>query len=152
MPRIPKQIDWKKEADYWFSRYIRMRGSFFLGSEPHNRCMSCGQVKRVAELQNGHFASRSHNSTRFDEENCFPQCYVCNIIKKGNYSAFAAAINRLKGAGFTDLLEERSRSFLKYCQADYELMAYDFKRKAAALGDDISQVWRKKPQQLQIKS
>jgi transcription elongation factor Elf1 len=55
-----------KEADYVFSRYIRMRDG---------KCVTCGAV---ANLQCGHLFSRVSYSTRWDEMNAFAQCAACN--------------------------------------------------------------------------
>ena len=55
-----------KEADYVFSRYIRMRDG---------KCVTCGAVEN---LQCGHLFSRVSYSTRWDEENAFAQCAACN--------------------------------------------------------------------------
>lgn len=39
-------------------------------------------------MQNGHFVSRANYKYRWDEHNCRPQCYKCNIIFSGNYKIY----------------------------------------------------------------
>jgi hypothetical protein len=58
-----------KQADIWFSRYIRKRDG--------NRCVTCGATK---DIQCGHVLSRAHYGTRWDERNAFAQCAGCNIL------------------------------------------------------------------------
>lgn len=76
----------KKKADSIFSIYIRKRGADFDG---YASCFTCGIKKRWQELQLGHYESRSHNATRFDEDNARIQCVSCNVFKHGNLPQFA---------------------------------------------------------------
>ena len=56
----------KKELDKWFSLYIRLREANEFGMV---QCFTCGIVRGYKDgMQNGHFQSRKHLSTRFDEE------------------------------------------------------------------------------------
>ena len=77
----------KKELDKWFSLYIRLRDANDFGLV---QCFTCGVVKPYNKgMQCGHFQSRSHLSTRFDEVNCQPQCVGCNMFKQGEQYKFA---------------------------------------------------------------
>ena len=59
----------KKELDKWFSLFIRLREA--TDNEGLVQCVTCGVVRHYKDgMQNGHFQSRKHLSTRFDEENC----------------------------------------------------------------------------------
>ena len=57
----------KKELDSWFSKYIRLRESNDYGM---TECFTCGKVDYYKKLQNGHFQSRRHHYTRWNEQNC----------------------------------------------------------------------------------
>ena len=62
----------KKEADSWFSLYIRLKNSDWRG---YTTCYTCGHVSHYKKgMQCGHFASRRFLNTRFDEENVRVQC------------------------------------------------------------------------------
>ena len=62
----------KKELDKWFSLFIRLRDA---DSNGLVFCFTCGCSKYYKRgMQNGHFQSRKHLATRWDEENCQPQC------------------------------------------------------------------------------
>lgn len=75
----------KKELDDVFSKYIR---HFYSLDGENVECYTCGVVKPIKEMQNAHFWSRSHLSTRWEEENCRVGCVSCNIYKSGNYIVY----------------------------------------------------------------
>ena len=65
----------KKDYDKWFSIYIRIRDS----ENGNSICFTCNKIDHYKKLQNGHFQSRRHNSTRWDLKNCQVQCVKCNM-------------------------------------------------------------------------
>ena len=88
----------KKEADKWFSLYIRLKYADWRG---YVKCYTCSHTAEYNKgMQCGHFASRRHLSTRFDEENCRVQCMACNVFKRGNMNIFAEKLIKEKGADF----------------------------------------------------
>ena len=68
----------KKKLDVLFSQYIRRRNADHLGRV---KCFTCGVEKHWKEQQAGHFQSRSHHSTRWDEVNVQVQCVKCNMYR-----------------------------------------------------------------------
>jgi hypothetical protein len=74
-----------KRLDTIFSQYIRQKYAV----DGMTACVTCGTVKTWKEMQNGHYMSRGHLPTRWDETNCAPQCMACNVFKKGNYTEYA---------------------------------------------------------------
>lgn len=107
----------KKELDKWFSLFIRLRGS-------HNgmvQCFTCGCVKHYKKgMQCGHFQSRSFLATRFDEENCQPQCVGCNMFKQGEQYKFSLYLDSKYGEGKAAELEVLARTIVKFTRVDYE--------------------------------
>ena len=82
----------KKELDRVFSQYIR---------EKHEKdgkvpCYTCCHIGEVKTMQCGHFVPRQHMSTRWDEDNCRPQCYACNMLYNGQPSTFAVKLDAEK--------------------------------------------------------
>ena len=65
-----------RKLDRVFSLYIRKRDSAPWGGK-FFRCISCGRVMPYAQGDCGHFFSRRHMSTRFDEDNCHMECRYC---------------------------------------------------------------------------
>ena len=70
-----RKPDLVKKLDKVFSQYIRLRdvmpSGFF-------KCISCGKIKPFAEADCGHYHSRTHMATRFEEDNCHCECKGCN--------------------------------------------------------------------------
>ena len=87
----------KKELDKWFSLYIRLREANEYGM---CQCFTCGVVRHYKDgMQNGHFQSRKHLATRFDEENCQVQCVKCNVYAWGEQYKFSLALDGKYGEG-----------------------------------------------------
>ena len=108
----------KKELDKWFSLYIRLRDAT---SEGAVICITCGCVKNYKQgMQNGHFQSRSHLATRFDEQNCQPQCVGCNMFKQGEQYKFSIALDSKYGEGKAQELQFLARTTLKISRVEYE--------------------------------
>ena len=107
----------KKELDKWFSLYIRLRSS----ENGLVQCFTCGCVKHYKKgMQNGHFQSRGFLATRFDEENCQPQCVGCNMFKQGEQYKFAINLDAKYGEGKAEELEVLARTTIKLSRIDYE--------------------------------
>tara|TARA_R110002020_G_scaffold368785_1_gene580551 strand:- start:54 stop:461 length:408 start_codon:yes stop_codon:yes gene_type:complete len=109
----------KKELDKWFSLYIRLRSS----ENGLVQCFTCGCIKHYKKgMQNGHFQSRSFLATRFNEENCQPQCVGCNMFKQGEQYKFALNLDAKYGEGKAEELEFLARTTVKITRVDYEEM------------------------------
>lgn len=95
-----------KEADKWFSYYIRLKYSDKNG---YCRCISCGKIYFWKNIQNGHYMSRRYMSTRFSEDNCRPQGVECNIFNQGAIQMYRRALMKEIGEQRVDLIEVRAR-------------------------------------------
>ena len=109
----------KKELDKWFSLYIRLREANEYG---YCQCFTCGVVRHYKDgMQNGHFQSRKHLSTRFSEDgNCEVQCVSCNIFGSGQQWKFGMNLDAKYGEGRAVELEFLARTTLKISRAEYE--------------------------------
>lgn len=74
-PGVKRKSDLVKKLDKVFSLYIRLRDVMPNG---YFRCISCGRIKPFAEGDCGHYHSRTHMATRFEEDNCHLECRSCN--------------------------------------------------------------------------
>ena len=92
----------KIELDIVFSKYIRYKHS---KDGETVECYTCGVIKPIKEMQNAHFWSRTHLSTRWEEKNCTPGCVSCNIFKKGNYIEYTKRMLKDMGQDEFDKLE-----------------------------------------------
>jgi hypothetical protein len=109
----------KKDLDKWFSLYIRLRDAT---DEGMVQCFTCGKVAHYKKggMQCGHFQSRTHLATRWDEENCQVQCVGCNMFKQGEQYKFALALDSKYGEGTAEELELVARKNIKINRWDYE--------------------------------
>jgi len=114
----------KKELDKVFSLFIRLRNATEYGLA---QCFTCGKVDHYKKLQCGHFQSRKHISTRFDEKNCQVQCVACNMFRSGEQYRFGLNLDALYGEGTAEELEVVSRFTIKMSRSDYEEKIFYYK-------------------------
>ena len=112
-----------KSLDAIFSRWIRARES----SNGMNRCVSCGRLLPLTDLQCGHYVSRANRSTRWDEMNCWPQCPACNIFKGGNYPEYTKYLLERFGEKFVTDLVKKGREIKKFTRMDLENLINKYK-------------------------
>lgn len=93
----------KKKLDAIFSLYIRQKYEV----DGLVECYTCGVQKPLKSMQNAHFWSRSHLSTRWDEDNCRVCCVGCNVYKHGNYIVYTQKILKEIGQEAFDKLEQK---------------------------------------------
>ena len=93
--RLNKPLDKQaliKRLDNVFSKYIRMRD--------HNICFTCGKPATDA----GHYRSRGHLATRWNEKNVKAQCKGCNRFCNGKLDVFSYKLIKLYGSGIVEKL------------------------------------------------
>ncbi len=120
----------KKKADAIFSTYIRLK---YADENLDVKCFTCDKVMPYKKIQNGHFYSRAILSLRYDEQNCRPQCYGCNIAKKGNYIEYYKRLEKEIGKGGMDFLEHKRHQTQKMGKADYQDLIDMYTQKVADL-------------------
>lgn len=112
----------QQRLDKVFSEYIRLRDANDLG---FCKCVTCGEMWRWQMIHNGHYIDRRHIGTRYDERNCHPCCYRCNVILRGNLGKYKQFIIGKYGRDVLEELESKRRSLEKWTIADYkEKIAY----------------------------
>ena len=116
----------KKKLDVLFSQYIRRRNADHLGRV---KCFTCGVEKHWKEQQAGHFQSRSHHSTRWDEVNVQIQCVKCNMFRQGEQYKFGLYLDDRFGDGTAEELENRAKTIVKLNRVDYEEAIERYKQK-----------------------
>ena len=116
----------KKKLDKLFSEYIRRRKANYLGLV---NCFTCGVKKHWKEQQAGHFQSRSHHSTRWDEVNVQVQCIKCNMFRQGEQYKFGLYLDERYGKGTAKDLENRGKTIVKLNRVDYEEAITRYKQK-----------------------
>jgi hypothetical protein len=105
-----------KKLDTVFSLYIRQRYSI----NEISKCFTCGKEDHYKKLQCGHFQSRRHYSTRWDEINCQVQCAGCNVFKYGEQFIFGKNLNSEFGEGTSEALYLKAKQITKFSNNDLE--------------------------------
>ena len=114
--KVSKKVDLVAKLDKVFSLYIRLRDTMPTGCF---KCISCGQIKPYEQADCGHYFSRRHMATRFDEYNCNAECRSCNRFSADHLHGYRGNLIRKIGQRNFDLLEFRSKQFKKF--TDFEL-------------------------------
>lgn len=93
----------KKELDRVFSLFVRQYHA--------KRCFTCGKETNL--LQCGHFIPRSYLATRWDFDNCRPQCVGCNIWGRGKLLDFEDNLIKEIGLDRVTALKQKRREVWK---------------------------------------
>lgn len=83
--KAPSLSKMMKRCDTLFSLKVRQYRAELDGTQT---CYTCGHKSHWKKMHAGHFLSRYYKSARWDEDNVKPQCFICNIYKKGDAVKF----------------------------------------------------------------
>lgn len=119
-----KKTDYKAKLDKEFSLYIRLRDAFPGGM---TRCISCNQIKPFEKIDCGHFYSRSHLATRFDEDNCHGECSYCNRFKSDHLLGYRENLIKKIGQTRVDLLAFKKDQISKISDFEYKQLIKYYK-------------------------
>lgn len=115
----------KSKAWEWFSKYIRQRGSVY----GINWCFTCNANQSVKLLQAGHWLPGRHPSVLFDERNCHPQCYHCNIGLKGNPVVYYDKMLNVYGRKVCEELKRKDKELKQFKVYELVEIADKYKKK-----------------------
>lgn len=99
-----------KKLDEWFSKFIRLSYADDTGQVA---CYTCGRKNHWKKMQCGHFMSRAKYATRWDEDNCRPQCYGCNMRQQGQQYLFSLNLNK-EQPGLAERMRIKSMQTVKF--------------------------------------
>ena len=116
-----------KQLDDIFSLYIRARDNY--------TCCVCGGKKPVVVIQCGHFHSRKHYSTRWDELNAMAQCASCNLYHNQDKEPMRQAFLRRYTQHQYDMLYIKFRKTTKFSDADLKFLIGLYKDKLGEFKD-----------------
>lgn len=117
--KVKKRTNLIAKLDKVFSLYIRLRDTMPSG---YFKCISCGHVKRFEQADCGHFYSRTHMATRFDEDNSSAECSFCNRFKADHLISYQTNLIKKIGIGRFELLGVKAHSTKKWCDFELEAM------------------------------
>ena len=113
------------KLDAIFSLYIRRRYS----NNDISECFTCGKKDHWKLLQNGHFQSRTHYNTRWNELNCQVQCVSCNVFNQGQQYIFGKNLDSKYGEGTSNELFLKAKRIAKYSMSDLKEMLSHYQEK-----------------------
>ena len=119
MPKKPSRKTIIIKLDKVFSEYIRRR----YAKNNISECVTCAKQDHWKNLQAGHFMSRKHYATRWDDENVQVQCMACNVYRYGEQYLFAKYL----GDDKADELLAKSRVMVKIKDWELEEMIEKYK-------------------------
>jgi hypothetical protein len=125
MPKKPTRKTLITKLDKVFSEYIRRR----YAKNDIATCVTCGKKDHWKKLQAGHFMSRKHYATRWDEQNVEVQCSACNVFRYGEQYLFAKYLGTEKA----DMLLAKSRETVKFPDWEIQEMIDLYKTKISLL-------------------
>jgi len=106
------------KLDKVFSIYIRRR----YAKDDIAQCFTCGKQDHWKKLQNGHFQSRKHYSTRWNEKNCQVQCSGCNVFRYGEQYKFSKNLDNTYYNGLAEELHIEANKTVKLDNTDLEML------------------------------
>lgn len=113
-----------------FSEYIRRK---YADRDGYAECVTCKRVKHFKQLQAGHFVPGRTNSILFEEDNCHPQCYGCNVGKYGNTVEYYVFMLEKYGQKRIDELRRIGTYTVKFTIEDHEEAIEELKDKLTVL-------------------
>ena len=125
MPKKLTRSKLVKKLDNIFSQYIRLSNSVNDIAE----CVTCNKKDHWKKMQCGHFQSRKHYSTRWDERNVAVQCAGCNVFRYGEQFKFSLYL----GVKLSEELLQKSRETVKFADVDLIEMADYYSNKLKLL-------------------
>lgn len=116
----------KRRLDDVFSKFIRLRDSDDNG---YGRCISCGKVFHWKDADCGHYITRDHMSTRWDERNCSLQCKHCNRFQSGNMAEYTKGLMKKYGPEILDILIAKKYTTSHISEFEAEILIKEYRKK-----------------------
>ena len=120
----------KEKLDRVFSLYIRLRDTDENG---YFRCPTCGRIKTFKDADCSHYWSRTHTSTRFDEDNCVTECRYCNRFDSSHLDGLGKFLVKKLGQQRFDLLNWKHNQPKKYSESEYALLIQFYQKEIIKL-------------------
>ena len=122
----------EKKLDRVFSKFIRLRDTRQYDFK-YGKCISCGRVLPYDKLDCGHFHSRIHRNTRYDEDNCHAECHYCNRMSADHLIKYQENLIRKIGQQRFDLLKVKASMTCKRSAFELELLIKEYEKKVKQL-------------------
>lgn len=121
----------EETLDRIFSVFIRIT---YADPQGYVRCYTCEQILPWQESQCGHFIPRGNDATRYDEDNCRPQCSFCNEHRNGMPESFEEHLRDDLGDEAVDALLAKGRTTYQFTDDAYRRLIQYYKVGVKAKG------------------
>lgn len=128
--KVKKKVNLVDKLDKVFSKYIRLRDCMVGG---YTRCISCGRLLPFEQMDCGHYFSRTHMATRYDEDNCNSECRACNRFAADHLIGYRNNLIRKIGEKRVALLEVKAHQSSKLSDFDLQAMITYYTKKVNEL-------------------
>jgi 5-methylcytosine-specific restriction endonuclease McrA len=127
LKQLKSRSEWLKELQVIFNRFIRLRDAGL-------PCISCGHPDDGSRQRHAsHYKSVGGNpALRFDPNNCFASCSICNNYLSGNLVPYRVALIAKVGQSEVDRLEGKQEA-LKLTIPEIQVLIVEYKAKVKAL-------------------
>ena len=116
--RGKREVNHTSNLDRVFQFYIRLRDSMPNGM---CRCISCGSIKPFSQIQAGHYYSRRHMATRWNEDNVHGECSGCNCFDGDHLIDYRRNLERKIGIARLQYLDFAHKTQRQW--SDFEIIA-----------------------------
>lgn len=113
-----------KEADKWFSLYVRLNESNADGTVA---CFICNSTHWYKEVDCAHFIDRDQMSTRYSEVNCHAVCVDCNRFDPDHQDNYWKKLTLKLGLEAGNSLLESKRNLTKFMRHELIEIADKYK-------------------------
>lgn len=100
------------------------------------KCISCGKIKRFEDVDCGHFHSRRHMATRFDEDNCHAECKYDNRFSADHLIGYERNLIQKIGNQRFDLLNARAHSSCHWLESELNEKLNHYKSEVQRLSEE----------------
>lgn len=125
----------KLDAKLWkiFSEVRRRECALEYSGGDTVKCCTCSHTGHWKEFDCGHFISRRHLATKFDDSNNHAQCKGCNGFGSGKQFEYSLFLDGKYGKGAAEKILIRSRNVTKWTSFEYELMIKEYSQRLKKL-------------------
>jgi hypothetical protein len=133
--KAKKSSDPKKETAWKnFARYIKLRDAVrSTGDVFYAKCVTCGEIKPIEDMDAGHGIPGRMNSVLFNEDLVNAQCRKCNRGGGGELQMYKRVLIERHGQDKWDYWQSTKNSSVKYTQFDFEEISKKYLRKIKEL-------------------
>lgn len=128
--KTPRVKDYKGQLDKIFSKYIRMRDAMPNG---YCKCICCGRILPIKDFDAGHYFSRRHTATRWNENNVHAECKYDNRFNAEHLDFFREHLIQKIGENEYKKLLVLSHSTMSYTDTELQELIKHYKEEVKRL-------------------